>query len=228
MRAAKSILLTLVLEAVPALGLNFQGWQKHSPPPKPAPAASPRSSPFPSGQSNSSASGNGQSFRGAPQTSAPGRETQSPFVLNGPGPHKGDWLRKYFSLPPSQQEQQLRQDPAFHSLPPDRQQHLLDRLRKFNSQPPEKKQQILNRMETYEHMTPQQQKTAQNLFQRYHSLPEDRRAQVSQEYRRLRGMPPEQRAQVMNSDEFRNRFSEDERGLLHGMTELNVGPSRPE
>jgi hypothetical protein len=83
-------------------------------------------------------------------------------------------------------------------------------------------------METYEHMTPEQQKTAQGLFQRYHSLPDDRRTRVSQEYRRLRGMPPEQRAQAMNSDEFRNNFSDSERDLLRGMTDLNVGPSRPE
>jgi hypothetical protein len=222
-RTAWFIVLTLILGAVPALSLGFPGWQKHAPPPK---QPSPPNSAFVNRQPGPPLGGS--SSRGNPQPAAPAPKASSPFVLNGPGPHKGDWLRKYFSLPPSQQEQKLRQDPTFHSLPPDRQQHLLDRLRKFNSQPPEKKQQILNRMETYEHMTPQQQVTAQNLFQRYHGLPEDRRAQVSQEYRRLRGMPPEQRAQVMNSDDFRNRFSEDERNLLRGMTDLNVGPSHPE
>ena len=110
--------------------------------------------------------------------------------LNGPGPHRGDWLSKYMALPPQQQEQQLRQDPAFRSLPADKQNHLLDRLRKVQQPAPGEEGQILNRMETFEHMTPEQQTAARNLFARYRSLPDDQKAKVSQAYRRLRGMPP--------------------------------------
>src|SRR5271167_1617137 len=147
------------------------------------------------------------------------------FQPKGPGPHRGDWLRKYGNLPPSEQEQQLKQDPGFRNLSPDKQNQLLDRLRKFNSQPPEKKAQILDRMETYEHMTPSQQASARNLFQRYHNLPEDQKGKVSQAYRRLRGMPPDARSQLLNSDEFRNNFSDEQRDLLRGMTDLNIGPN---
>jgi hypothetical protein len=81
-------------------------------------------------------------------------------------------------------------------------------------------------METFEHMTPEQQATARNLFQRYQNLPEDQRNKLSQAYRRLRGMPPDARNQLLNSDEFRNNFSEEQRELLRGMTDLNVGPNR--
>ncbi len=122
------------------------------------------------------------------------------FQPKGPGPHRGDWLRKYGNLPPDQQEQQLKQDPAFQKLSPEKQNKLLERLRNFNSQPPEKKAKILDRMETYEHMTPEQQASARNLFDRYHSLPEDQREKVSQAYRRLRGMPPDA---AKPTDEFR-------------------------
>jgi hypothetical protein len=31
---------------------------------------------------------------------------------------------------------------------------------------------------------------------------------------------------VLNSDEFRNGYTEDQRDLLRGMTDLNVEPSR--
>ena len=202
MRASKSILAiaVLVLSTVPALAL-FPGWQKsgsvNQPPRNAAPP--PRS-----------------------QNSANGYQ----FQPKGPGPHQGDWLRKYGNLPPSQQEQQLRQEPAFQKLPPDKQNQLLDRLRNFNNQPPEKKQQILNRMETFEHLTPEQQASARNLFQRYHNLPEDQRSKVSQAYRRLRGMPPEARNQLMNSEEFRNNYTEEQRDLLRGMTDLNLTPGR--
>ena len=200
MRASKSILAiaVLVLSTVPALALS-PGWQK-------------------SGSANQ-----------PPRNTAPPPRSQNSansyqFQPKGPGPHQGDWLRKYGNLPPSQQEQQLRQEPAFQKLPPDKQNQLLDRLRNFNNQPPEKKQQILNRMETFEHLTPEQQASARNLFQRYHNLPEDQRSKVSQAYRRLRGMPPEARNQLMNSEEFRNNYTEEQRDLLRGMTDLNLTP----
>jgi hypothetical protein len=80
-------------------------------------------------------------------------------------------------------------------------------------------------METFEHMTPEQQTATRNLFQRYRNLPDDQKSKVSQAYRRLRGMPPQARNQLLSSDEFRNGYTEDERGLLRGMTDLNVEPS---
>ncbi len=210
MRAAKSILVSLVLvfTALPALAL-LPAWQRHSSPPRPAQQAPPPSSP---------------TVNGSPSSSAPNSNVPE-LHLNGPGPHRGDWLRKYMALPPEQQEKQLRQDPTFRNLPPEKQNHLLDRLRSFNSQPPEKKAMILNRMETFEHMTPEQQTAARNLFERYRSLPDDQRSKVSQAYRRLRGMPPQARNQLLSSDEFRNSFTDDERDLLRGMTDLNVEPS---
>ncbi len=140
--------------------------------------------------------------------------------LKGPGPHKGDWLRKYFGMSPSQQEKTLEQDPMFKSLPADKQEHLLNRLRSFNSLPPNKQQAILNRMETYEHLPPEKQAEARTLFQQYHGLPPDQKTQLSQAYHKLRGMTPEQRTQYMNSDEFRNSFDDQQRELLRGMNDL--------
>jgi Protein of unknown function (DUF3106) len=202
-RASKSILALLVLlfSTMPALAL-WSGWQKSGPA---RPAAQPPRSAAPP----------------APQNSTNSYQ----FQPRGSGPHRGDWLRKYGNLPPNEQEKQLKQEPAFQKLPPDKQNQLLDRLRNFNSQPPEKKQQILDRMETFEHMTSQQQANARNLFERYHNLPEDQRAKVSQAYRRLRGMPPDARNQAMNSEEFRNNFTDEQRELLRGMTDLNL-PNR--
>ncbi len=204
MRASKSILAITVLlfSTVPALALS-PGWQKSG-------SARPASPP--------------------PRNTAPPTDSQSSansyqFQPKGPGPHRGDWLRKYGNLPPTEQEQQLKQDPGFRNLSPDKQNQLLERLRSFNSQPPEKKQQMLNRMETFEHMTPEQQSAALNLFQRYRNLPEDQKNKVSQAYRRLRGMPPDARNQLLNSNEFRSNYSDEQRELLRGMTDLNLGPT---
>lgn len=196
MRLARHISLVAMLTAG-SLAFAFPGWQRRSAPPPAEHQGSPS-------QNNS----------------------QPNYHLNGPGPHRGDWLRKYGSLPPSQQEKQLRSDPNFRSLPPQRQDQLVNRLREFNSRPPEQKQQILNRMETFEHMSPQQQQQARNLFNQYHSLPEDQRNRISQAYRRLRGMPPSARNDLLNSDEFKNNYTPEQRDLLRGMTDLNLGPTR--
>ena len=144
------------------------------------------------------------------------------FHVNGPGPHRGDWLRQNWNKPAPQQEQQLRQDPHFRSLPPDEQQKLIDRLHRFDNLPPNEKTKILNRMEAFEHLTPAQQRAAQGVFQRYKALPSDRQSKVNQAYRQLRDLPPDQRNQLLNSPEYRSNFSDDELNVLRGMTDLNA------
>lgn len=202
-----SLTLLLVLSAMPTFARV--PWQHRGPAAPPPPPPSRQSAPPVNSVS-------------PPNPQAGGSNS---FHMKGPGPHRGDWLRKYGSLPPSEQEEKLQSDPAFRNLPPDKQNKLMQRLRNFNNQPPEKKQQILNRMETYEHMSPQQQEAARNLFSRYRNLPDDQRGKVSQAYRRLRGMPPSAREELLNSPEFRNNFTDDERDLLKGMADLNM-PSR--
>ncbi len=145
--------------------------------------------------------------------------------MRGPGPHNGDWLREYGTLPPAQQEQKLQNDPAFKSLPPENQKHLMDRLRFFNSLTPAKKQQLLDRMETFEHLPPEKQQQAQSVFGRYEGLPSDQRSQVSQAYQQMRKMSPQQREQYFNSDEFRG-MNEAQRDVLKGMAELYPGKTK--
>ncbi len=158
----------------------------------------------------------------APQSGHPNPQAEGPFHLNGPGPHRGDWLRQNFDKPVPQQEQQLRQDPHFRSLPPEQQQKLIDRLHRFDNLPPNEKAKILNRMESFEHLTPAQQQAAQGLFQRYKAMPADRQNQVNQAYRQLRDLPADQRNQLLNSNEYRGKFSDEELNVLRGMTDLTA------
>jgi|SRR5271165_721015 len=214
MRAPSSILITSVV-ALSTLSAGATAlWPKRSHPPTAATTPLPQAGdqvPF-----DMLAQARPVNPGAAPHSASAGAQMH----LKGPGPHKGDWLRKYFGMSPSQQEKTLEQDPVFKSLPADKQQHLLDRLRNFNSQTPEKQQMILNRMETYEHLPPDKQAEARTLFQQYHSLPPDQKTQLSHAYHKLRGMTPEQRAQYMNSDEFRNGFDDQQRELLRGMNGL--------
>ena len=176
MRAPYMIVIALAVagSTLPASGTAF--WQKHNSPPASANSMPQAGDQVPFdllAQAREATPG------AIPQPPAGGQS----FKLNGPGPHKGDWLRKYFGLPPAQREQTLQKDPSFQALPPDTQKHLLDRLRTFNSLPSDKQQKILNRMEIYEHLPPEKQTEANNLYKQFHSLPSDQRSQVSQAFR---------------------------------------------
>jgi hypothetical protein len=207
MRAAVTILAVVTL-TIPALGLPFGQHSKNASPLQPQSGFV--SQPYTLlAQANLANQGAGVKPR-----------------MHGPGPHMGDWLRQNSNLTPAQQEQKLENDPVFRSLTPDKQQKLLDRLHVFNSLSPEKKQKVLGRMETFEHLTPAQQTEAQNLYQRYRGLPPNQQTQVSQAYKQLRLMTPEQREQYFNSDEFKNGMNEEQRSLLHGMSELYPNPSK--
>lgn len=144
------------------------------------------------------------------------------FHLNGPGPHRGDWLRENWNKPVPQQEQQLRQDPRFRNLSPAEQQKLLDRLHRFDNLSPDQKTRILNRMEMFEHLSPAQQRAAQGIFQRYKAMPADRQSKVNDAYRQLRDLSPDQRNQLLNSNAYRNNFSGEELDVLRGMTDLTA------
>jgi len=161
----------------------------------------------------------------APRFVSPERP-QGP-VFHGPGPHMGDWFRRNETLPPDQQLRKLEQNPDFQRLPPDRQQRLRERLQNFNSLPLEQKGRILQRMETYEHLSSEQQQRVHDLFRQYRGLPQDRRQELKRGFQQLEGMTPDQRQKMLDSPEYRRNFSDQERGLLRGMSTIGITPGQP-
>jgi hypothetical protein len=161
----------------------------------------------------------------APHFVSPGRQ-QGP-VYHGPGPHAGKWLLDNDRLPLDQQMKKLEQDPDFRRMPPDRQQRFRERLQNFNNLPPEQKGRILKRMETYEHLSAEQQQRVHDLFRQYRGLPQDRRQELKHAFQQLEGMSPGERQRMLDSPEYRNNFSEQERGLLRGMSTIGITPGQP-
>ena len=160
----------------------------------------------------------------APRFASPGRQREP--VVHGPGPHMGDWFRRNEALPLDQQLKKLEQNPDFQRLTPDRQQRLRERLQNFNSLPPEQKNRILQRMETYEHLPPEQQQRVHEMFRQYRGLPEDRRQDLKRAFRQLEGMTPSERQKMLESPEYRNNFSDQERSLLRGMSTIGITPGQ--
>ena len=165
---------------------------------------------------------------GAPPAQARGFDSHGRRgpVVHGPGPHMGDWLRRNQSTPPAQQLQKLEQNPDFKSLSPERQQRLRQRLQEFNNLPPERKQVILDRIEKYEHLPPDQQQRLHEMFHDFRGLPQERRQELNRAFQQLETMSPAERQKALDSPEYRNNFSEQERGLLRGMSTIGITPRR--
>lgn len=138
--------------------------------------------------------------------------------------HAGDWLRRYKDLPPEEQERALQSNPAFRRLPPMQQQRLLQLLRHFSSLPPDKQLRMLNRMETWEHLTREQKQQARQIFFAMRELPPARRFLVRQAIRELRAIPPDQREREIDSDQYRTRFTDQEREMIRGISRLPLAP----
>ena len=138
--------------------------------------------------------------------------------------HAGDWLRRYKSVPPGEQERALQSDPAFRRLPPERQQMLRQRLQHFSGLPPQQQQQMLNRMETWEHLTPEQKQQARQIHGQMQQLPPERQSMVKTAVRHLSAMPPDEREHIINSNRFKDMFSPQERDIMRGASRLPLAP----
>ncbi len=151
------------------------------------------------------------------------RPTPSRPPQNQPG-HAGNWLRRYKDLPPAQQRRALENDPQFRKLSPQQQARLRSRLQHFSSLPSQQQERVLNRMETWEHLTPDQKQRARQVFDQFKQLPPDRRQAVNRAIREMRGLTPGQRDQLINSEQYRNAFSLQERVILSGAAHLPLAP----
>lgn len=142
------------------------------------------------------------------------------------GPHIGQWLRKHQNLTVDQQEEALRSDPEFQKLPPQQQQHLVDRLHQFNDLPPQQRQRMLSRMDAFEHLTPDQQQQARQIFGQVRQMPDERRERFRKGIRQLADAPAEQRSAILESNDFRNNYTDNERDLMHQIVQLNILPPK--
>ena len=58
----------------------------------------------------------------------------------------------------------------------------------------------------------------------FRQLPEERRHALTSAFRQLQEMGPEDRQKTIDSDEYRKSYSDKERDLLRGMSELGLSP----
>lgn len=161
-----------------------------------------------------------------PPPSAPHRIGPAPNMTGQPqGAHLGQWIQQHGNLNPQQQQRALESEPGFRQLPQGTQRQMLDRLNRLNSMPEPQRNRVIQRNEFMERMSPQQRGDVRNAMGQLSTLPVDRRRAVARSFRELRNMPPEQRNAILNSPQYRQQFSDQERGTLGNL--LAVGPLLP-
>ena len=175
--------------------------------------------------------GGGRGMRGV-NPRGPGRPAGEPRP--GPKAHAGgprgkqaarqNMIDHLMSLPPEQQKEFMRTNPRFQRLPPEQQENIQRHLQQFNSLPPERREALRERFELFRQLPPEQQDRARGLYRQWTQHSPERRQELMREFRQLRDASPEDRRQRLESDEFRNRFSDREQETLRGLVDLLPGP----
>ena len=141
------------------------------------------------------------------------------------GEHLQQWMQQHNQMSRQQQQQALQHEQGFRQLPPETQQRMLNRLDRLNSLPPEQRARVLQRSEQMERLNPEQRSQVRGAMSQLGALPQDRRRAVARSFRELRDLPPQQRDEALNSPEYRQQFSDEERGTLSHL--LSVSPMLP-
>ena len=176
--------------------------------------------------------------RPAPNTgrSVPGSGRPAPNGMGRPGglntpsrpeaqQHLNEWMDTHRNLSPEQQHGALEAEPGFRQLRPEEQQRMHNQLSRLNSMSPEQRQRTIARTEWMERLAPQQRQEVRSAMAQLGSLPQDRSYAVGRAFRAVEAMPPGERQAYLNSPQFRDQFSDQERGTLHHL--LNVSPLLP-
>ena len=142
------------------------------------------------------------------------------------GEHLQQWMQQHGNLNMQQQQQALQHESGFQQLPPEQQQRMLNRLDRLNSMSPEQRTRVLQRSEQIERLNPQQRNQIRSAMGQLGTLPPDRRVLVARSFRELRSLPPQQQNQLLNSPEYHQQFSDEERGTLGHL--LSVSPILPQ
>ena len=127
-------------------------------------------------------------------------------------------LERLQQLTPEQREG------VFLSLPEERREAVRRRFDAFNRLSVEERDRLGEHLVAFINLGPQRQELARAVFRRFAGLAKERQQSMQTEMKLLGTLSPEDRRSRVNADEFRNRFSADEKLLMFDM--LRIFPGR--
>ncbi len=128
-------------------------------------------------------------------------------------------LERLYRATPEQRERVLEK------LPPLQQERARKNLEWFDRLPKEQQQMVLQRADRLAALPPEKRLAFQQSLRSFQQLPQDRKAAIGVALRRLQVMPEDQRNRVLSSDQFRVRFSPEERKIILDLSEVMLPPA---
>jgi hypothetical protein len=130
-------------------------------------------------------------------------------------------LNQLRNLKPDERERVLQNNPRFRELPPERKAQLLDRLNMLLEMDEDQRRDLDRRLSVFRNLTPEQRRRAREIYENHwRTLGPERRVAIMEEFRNLRDMSPEERDRRIDSSEYQNQFSLEERALLDELSSL--------
>ncbi len=117
-------------------------------------------------------------------------------------------------MPPEQRRR------ALNALPPERRQLFERRLEEYARMNPEQRERLARELDNFRQLPPERQRALRDTRRKLAGMPVQRRRQIARELRNLRGMDDEQRRARMDSSEFKERFTEEERQMIGDLSSV--------
>ena len=109
---------------------------------------------------------------------------------------------------------------AIEKLPPERRRRLQEQFDRLDHMPEQQRRWLEQRYERFRNLPPERQQRIREVYQRMRDLPEDRQWMVHREFRHLMNLTESERQERIESEEFRDRFTNDERRMLTDLVRL--------
>jgi hypothetical protein len=115
-------------------------------------------------------------------------------------------------------------DRALEKLPPKMQEQFRNSLKRFDSLSPAQQQLQLKWVDRYSALPRGQQEAFKLQWQALGKMQPEERRPITTALRRLEGLPDAQRRQLLESEDFKSRFSADERKMISDLSVIMLPP----
>jgi hypothetical protein len=136
----------------------------------------------------------------------------------GSGKNKRTIVDNWSRMTPEEREK------ALSRLPPERRKKIEEQLNQYNHLSPDQRRDLRSRYAGFNQLSPEKQDQARRVYRQFNRLPPDRQGPVQSEFENLRSMPEAERNARLNSDEFRNKYTAGEQGILRNFSGLITPP----
>lgn len=113
-------------------------------------------------------------------------------------------------------------------LPPERQKEVERNLESYQKLTPDDKQRLNKQLESFRNLPAEKQQRARRVYRDINQLPRERKLAIRREMAEMRTLTADERATRLDGDEFKNKFSEDERKMVRELTALMADETSPD